>query len=396
MDIQLDVPACTARVFRFFLPEIILGWGCLAEAGRTARRLGARRVLLVTQPGTVEVGWIAELHQYLEQAGLEHVTWDGISSDPRDVEVVAALQAYRIRDCDVLVGMGGRAAMDAAKAVAVLSANGGSLADYDGFDRVTQPTPPTVMIPTIVGSGAGVLQSCTISDTSHRRMVRMLGCALVADVSLVDPAILGAQPSPLVAAGGFDALTMAIEGYLGQATTAMTEPHALAAVRLIGDHLVQAVDAPGDPDDATALATAGVHAGVAATNSVRSAVDALAGLLADLVDLPRGIVKGVLLPHVIRCGPTWLAKRYRAVADALRLDTAGVPDEWVARAVAGHVRATADKVGIPAGLWELGIGPETVEPVARRATQEIAANGADPRTASFETVSAILRAALQR
>lgn len=394
MDTLLDAPASTARVFRFFLPEIICGWGSLAEAGHTARRLGARRVLLVTQPDTAEAGWVAELHQYLEQAGLEHVTWNKISAEPRDVEVVAALDAYFLRDCDVVVGMGGRGAMDAAKAVAVLSTNGGSLADYDGFDRVTHPTPPMVMIPTMVGSGAEVLQSCAISDTARDRTVTMLGCALVADVSLVDPAMLGALPTQLVAAGGFDALTMAIEGYLGRATTAMTEPHALAAVRLIGDHLVQAVDAPDDQDEATALATAGVHAAVAVTNTVLSTVDTLAGLLADLVGRPRGIVKGVLLPHVIRCSPVRLADRFRAVAGALRLDTAGMPDDWVARAVAGNIRAIGDKVGIPAGLSALGVRPDAVGPIARTTAQAIAA-GPDLRTASFESVSAVLRAALR-
>jgi alcohol dehydrogenase len=393
MDTLLDAPAAAARVFRFFLPEIICGWGALAEAGRTARRLGARRVLLVTQPDPVEAGWAARLHRYLAQAGLEHVTWDGVSTDPRDVEVVAALEAYRRRDCDVVVGLGGRGAMDAAKAVAVLSTNGGSLADYDGFDRVTQPTPPTVLIPTAIGSGAEVLQSCAIRDTARRRTVTMLGCALAADVSLVDPAILGTLPPQAVAAGGFDALAMAIEAYLGLATTALTEPHALAAVRLIGDHLVRAVDAPGDPAEATALATAGVHAGVAFADTFPSAVDRLCGLLADLVDLPRGIVKGVLLPHVIRRGSVRAAHRCRAVADALRLDTAGLPDDWVAHAVAAHVRAAGDKIGIPGGLAELGVGPDAVESLALATTQD-PATGADVRTASYESVSAVLHAAL--
>ena len=120
----------------------------------------------------------------------------------RDHEVVAALQVYRAHDCDVIIGMGGRAAMDTAKAVAVLSSNGGSVADYDGFDRVTQPTPPTVMIPTTIGSGAEILQSCAINDTSQRRMVTMLGCALVPDACLVDPRLTSTLSPGLVAASG--------------------------------------------------------------------------------------------------------------------------------------------------------------------------------------------------
>ena len=98
MDTLLGAPhgsTSPARVFRFFLPEIICGWGALVEAGRTTCTLGAQRVLVVTEPEAVESGWIAELHHHLEQAGLEAVTWDAVSPAPRDHEVVAALQVHR-------------------------------------------------------------------------------------------------------------------------------------------------------------------------------------------------------------------------------------------------------------------------------------------------------------
>jgi alcohol dehydrogenase class IV len=380
-------------VFRFFLPEIICGWGALVEAGRTTRRLGACRVLVVTDHEAVDSGWIAELHHHLEHAGLEHVTWDAVSPDPRDHEVVTALQVYRATDCDVIIGMGGPAAMDTAKAVAVLSSNGGSVADYDGFDRVTQPTPPTVMIPTTIGSGAEIMQSCAINDTTRRRTVTMLGCALVADACLVDPRLVSTLPPELVAAGGFEAIAMAIEGYLSRTATAMNEPYALSALRLISNHLVQAVDAPGDQEEATALATAGVHAAVAFSNTLQSTTAALSGLLAAFLGLPRGAVRGVLLPHAIRPWSSPGVDRYLAVAGAVGLDTTSVSGEWAAHAVADWMRALGDKVGIPAGLSELGVGPDTADRVALGATRGIDL-GSDRATASFEYASHLLRAAL--
>lgn len=382
----------TPRVFRFFLPEIICGWGSLVEAGRTTCRLGARRVLVVTEPDAVESGWVADLHHHLEQAGLEHLTWSTESPVPREHEVVTALQVYRAGDCDVIIGMGGRAAMDTAKAVAVLFSNGGSVADYDGFDRVTQPTPPTVMIPTTIGSGAEIVQSCAVNDTSPWRTVTMLGCALVADACLVDPRLISTLPSELVAAGGFEATAMAIEGYLSRTATAMNEPHALTALRLISDHLVQAVDAPGDQEDVTALATAGVHAAVAFSNTVASPTGALSGLLAAFLGVPRGTVRGVLLPHAIRT-QTSSADRYLAVAGAVGLDTTGASGAWAAHAVADWIRALGDKVGIPAGLSALGVGPDTADRIARGATR--GSDGrSDPDAATFEYASNLLRAAL--
>lgn len=382
-----------ARVFRFFLPEIICGWGALVEAGCTSRRLGARRVLVVTEPEAVESGWIAELHHHLAQAGLEPVTWDAVSPAPRDHEVVAALQVYRARDCDVIIGMGGRAAMDTAKAVAVLSSNGGSVADYDGFDRVTQPTPPTVMIPTTIGSGAEILQSCAINDTSRRRIVTMLGCALVPDASLVDPRLISTLSPELVAACGFEAIAMAIEGYLSRTATAMNEPHALTALRLISNHLVQAVDAPGGQEEVTALATAGVHAAVAFSNTLQSTTAALSGLLAAFLGVHRGAVRAVLLPHAIRSQISPCVDRYLAVARAVGLDTTGASGEWAAHAVADWTRALADKVGISPSLSDLGVEPDAADRIALGAARRVDWRS-DHATASFEYASNLLRAAL--
>ncbi len=237
---------------------------------------------VVTEPEAVESGWIAELHHHLAQAGLEPVTWDAVSPAPRDHEVVAALHVYRARDCDVIIGMGGRAAVDTAKAVAVLSSNGGSVADYDGFDRVTRPTPPTVMIPTTIGSGAEILQSTTA---------------------------------------------------------------------------------------------------------------ALSGLLAAFLGLHRGAVRAVLLPHAIRSQISPCVERYVAVARAVGLDTAGASGEWSAHAVADWMRALGDKVGIPAGLSELGVGVDTADRIALGAMRGIDWRS-DHATASFEYASNLLRAAL--
>ena len=396
MDTLLETPhgsTGAARVFRFFLPEIICGWGALVEAGRTSCRLGARRVLVMTEPEAVESGWIAELHHHLEQAGLEPVTWDAVSPTPRDHEVVAALQVYRAHDCDVIIGMGGRAAMDTAKAVAVLAGNGGSVADYDGFDRVTQPTPPTVMIPTTIGSGAEILQSCAINDTSQRQMVTMLGCALVPDACLVDPRLTSTLSPGLVAASVFEAIAMAIEGYLSRTATAMNEPHALTALRLISNHLVQAVDTPGDQEEVTALATAGVHAAVAFSNTLHSTTAALSGLLAAFLGMHRGAVRRVLLPHAIRSpvSAMWRPVPGRRARRGSRHDRRV---RRVGRTCGRRLDAGARRQGRhPGGLSDLGVGPDTADRIALGATHDIHLRS-DHETASFEYASNLLRAAL--
>ncbi len=293
-----DAAIGTATPSRFFLPEIICGRGALAEVGRTARRLGARRVLVVTEPAVVAAGWVAELQHHLADAGVQHVLRT-VAPGPRERDVRAAVHVHHEHGCDVVVGAGGVAALNAATAAAVLVTGTGAVTDYGGYDRVTQPTPPLVMVPTTPGSGAGVLPSCTVRDARGDR-VTMLGCALVADASLVDPRTVATLEPELVAASGFDALAMALAGYLSPTAGAMTDPHALAALRLLRDQLVPVVEAPDDGDAAAALTVAGVHAGVAFTTTLHSTTLALAGALAERLDLPRGTVTGVLLPHAVR------------------------------------------------------------------------------------------------
>ncbi len=396
MGTQLGAPvrgAPATTVSRYFVPEIVFGSGALAEAGRATRRLGARRVFLVTDPGIVDAGWTAALHQHLEQSGLTYVTWDAVSPNPKDHEIARALDAYQATDCDVIIGLGGGSPMDAAKAVAVLSANGGDILDYQGFGKVARPIPPLVMIPTTAGSGADVSQFCVITDTARKLKATVLGCALVPDISLIDPLVLPTMPRWLTGASGIDALTMAIEAYLSPAASTLTSPHALAAIQLIGTHLVRALDAPRDEDARTALAVASLRAGMAFSNTLPGVTHALSHSLGGLLDLPHGVIAGVLLPQVIRYNSTVDPTRCFWIAAAVGLDTIGMSGRGATRAVADWVRALADKVDIPRGLSDLGIEPDDIPPLARAAMDDVDI-WMSPHETSLDELAGILHACL--
>ena len=117
------------RLLKFHVPEMVFGLGSLAEAGFCAGRLGARRPFIVTDPGIIEAGWVAELLRHLRAVGLDPQVWAGLTPNPKDHEIDAALAAYVECGGDVIVGIGGGSALDAAKGVAILSGNGGSIAD---------------------------------------------------------------------------------------------------------------------------------------------------------------------------------------------------------------------------------------------------------------------------
>ena len=366
----VDPAPSRGRVAKFLVPEIVFGLGSLAEAGHAARRLGGRHVFVVTDAGIVEAGWAAELLGVLCDAGLRATVWDEGTPNPKDHEVTAAHGRYQAAGCDVILALGGGSCIDAAKAVAVLSTNGGSILDYEGVDRVAAGIPPLVMIPTTSGTGADVSQFAVITDTARRLKATIIGRALVPDISITDPRLLTTMPEELNAATGLDALTHGIEAYVSRAANCLTDGHALNAVRLVGSSLLSTFERPADLDARTTMARASLEAGMAFTNAILGATHAMSHQVGGLLDLPHGVVNAVLLPHVIRFNASGAPERILAVADALGVDVRGMTGDEAGAAAADTVRTLADKLGVPRGLADLGVTPEDVPVLAANALHD--------------------------
>ena len=387
-------PRPAARsVVKYHAPEIVFGYGSLGEAGHCALRLGARRPFVVTDPGIIEAGWVRELLGHLADVGLAADVWAGVTPNPKDHEITAAFHRYREWDGDVIIAIGGGSAMDAAKGVAILSGNGGSILDYAGVDQAVEPIPPLVMIPSTSGTGADVSQFCIVTDTARATKITIMGRALVPDISVTDPRLLTTMPDELNASTGLDALTHGIEAYVSLAHSPLTDVHALTAVRLVGSDLERTLVEPGDLDARTAMAQASLEAGLAFTNAILGATHAMSHQVGGLLDAPHGVVNGVLLPHVIRYNAELVPDRFVPLARVAGLDVNGVPAGEVAEMLAAWVRRLSDRVGVPRGLRELGVSEEDLPRLARTPLED-ACLATNPRGADAAAVEALFRAAL--
>jgi alcohol dehydrogenase len=388
-------PAAPAenRIVKFHAPEIVFGPGSLAESGHCARRLGARRPFVVTDPGIQEAGWVDELLGHLLDVGLEPRTWLGVTPNPKDHEIALAFDRYQEWGADVIVGIGGGSVMDAAKGVAILSGNGGDILDYAGVDRVQHPIPPMMMIPSTSGTGADVSQFCIVTDTARRAKITILGRALVPDISVTDPRLLVTMPDWLNAATGIDALTHGIEAFVSRAHNPLTDGHALTAVQLVGRHLERTLSEPHDASARCSMAQASLEAGLAFTNAILGATHAMSHQVGGLLDAPHGVVNGVLLPHVVRFNAAGDPARYVPLAAALGIEADDAPADVVAERLAQRLRELADRVGIPRGLRHLGLREEDLARLADT-TLEDACLTTNPRDADAAAVEALFRAAL--
>ena len=389
-----NVPTSAGGAFsKYLVPEVVFGWGALSEAGFAARRLGARRPFVVTDAGLVEAGWWRELAGHLTEAGLQPRVWMGLTPNPKDHEVAAGALRYLESGCDVIVGLGGGSVIDAAKAIAVVASNGGQILDYEGVDKVTAAIPPTVMCPSTAGTGADVSQFAVITDTTRRLKATLIGRALVPDISITDPRLLTTMPADLAAATGLDALTHGIEAHVSRAAGPLSDVHALHAIDLICRSLRRTLTHPDDAAARTGMAQASLEAGLAFTNAILGATHAMSHQVGGLLDLPHGVVNGVLLPHVIRFNARSSPGRFVPVARAMGLDVTGLPDEVAAEMAAEEVGRLAADLGCPSGLAELGVGEADIDTLAVTTLGD-ACLSTNPRDAGRADIAALFRAAL--
>jgi alcohol dehydrogenase class IV len=355
---------------KFEVPEIIFGRGLLAQVGQCARRLGGKKVFLVSDQGLFHAGWVDRAMHSLLEAGLAFVYYDHVTPNPRDVEVEAGAKEYIRQGADVIVGLGGGSAMDAAKGIAILAANGGRIRDFEGSDKIHRPLPPLVLCPTTCGTGSDVSQFAIINDSERRCKLTIMSRCVAPDISLTDPDTLETLPEEFVCTTATDALSHAMEALFSVASSTLTDVNAIRALRLISRSLVKAVR-ERRPEALENLARASLHAGMAFSNSLLGIVHALAHPIGGYYDANHGSVNAVLLPEVIRYDLPVVTEKLPEIAYGLGHPVAVGDGRGAAESVQETVETLLDASGAPRSLRSLGVSREDLPDLARNALKDV-------------------------
>ena len=337
---------CPTRVF--------YGRGASATAGERLRELGVTRPLVVSDPGVATAGIVERVADAIRQGGLDPVVYAETESNPTTANITAAATLYRERRCDGLLGLGGGSSMDCAKGTGLALTSGEPVARFVGRDNVPNMLPPLVCVPTTCGTGSEVTFVAVITDPDvHFKLVfadRKLG----ANAALVDPDLVEAAPSHVIAATGADALAHAVESYVNRGSDPLLGALNIAAIRMIGANLRTAVESR-DAAALEQLMLASTMAGIAFNMNANAIVHAASTPVTARHGVPHGVANGIFMPPGLAFLAPACAAQLREVAEALGEDVSGLSDEEAAERAVESIRSLLKAIGIPGTLREWGV-----------------------------------------
>jgi len=355
---------------KFVAPEYIFGIGARELAGRYARNLGGQKALVVSDPGVVAAGWTTEVIASLTEAGISHALYTGVSPNPKAHEVMAGADLFAAEGCNILIAVGGGSPIDCAKGIGIVSSNRLHILDFEGVDKVQVPMPPLICIPTTGGTSADVSQFAIITNPEEKIKFAIISKSVVPDLALIDPLTLTTMDPFLAACTGLDALTHGVEAFVSNASSPMTDLHALEAIRLISANLVASIRDPEDLELRTKVMQGSLQAGLAFSNAILGAAHAMAHSLGGERDAPHGECNAILLDHVIEFNLPASPERFERVAEAMGLDLRGLDSRARKKVLLEKVREIKRAVGVDKVLKDVGISSGDLPVLSKKALND--------------------------
>lgn len=316
------------------LPEIIMRHKCT-------------HVLIITDGGIMKLGLTRRLEKALKEAGIPYTIYDKTVANPTTVNVREALELYHKEGCDAIIGFGGGSSMDCAKAVGACAVKPNqSLAQMKGILKVHKKLPLLMAVPTTAGTGSETTLAAVITDADTRYKYAINDFPLIPRYAVLDPKVTLSLPPFITATTGMDALTHAVEAYIGNSTTIDTRRDALKAVKLIFENIDIAYEHGDNIQARRNMLHASFYAGCAFTKSYVGYVHAVAHSLGGQYNVPHGLANAILLPLVLREYGSCIDKKLHRLAIAAGLADKNTPDHEAAELFIRAIEEMKERLGI--------------------------------------------------
>lgn len=373
-------------------PTLLVGPGASARLGQAIGAFGHRKIFVVTDGIIAKLGLMKACLDSLQAGGTAVLVYDEITPDAPIPLIEKGIDLYRHKGCDAILAFGGGSVMDAAKTIGLAAANNKHPRQLVGYFRGLHAPPPLYAVPTTAGTGSEVTVAAVISDPARERKLVIADTRLVPQMAALDPLLMVGLPPAVTAATGMDALTHAVEAYLGDWSTDFTDKMALSAVAMIFENLPRAYARGADLAAREQMALASTYAGLAFTRANVGNVHAIAHQLGGKYHTPHGLANAIMLPHVLRFSASATTGRLATLALRARVGRSGESREELARKFLDGVDTLSRTVGIPRTLEALR--PADIPALARAACREADTNYPVPRVMLQADCEALLRKVL--
>ena len=336
--------------------RLIFGIDAVARVGELAVELGAKRILLVTDPGIVSAGHAARVIGLLERQQLKVVCFDQVEENPSTQCVERCVEVARLLSIDTIVGLGGGSSMDTAKGCNFILSNGGQMKDYWGIGKAKLPMLPLIAIPTTGGTGSECQSFALITDEKTHQKMACGDPKAAARIAILDPALTLSQPPHVTACSGIDAIAHAVETAVTKRRTALSFIFSREAFRLTIAGLPRVLNSPADLEARGSMLLGAALAGTAIENSMLGAAHSAANPLTAHFGTAHGRAVGLMLPHIIRFNASAAdaAQAYRELALSAGICTASDSGVSASEKLAVHLEELLDLAKLPRSLKDCG------------------------------------------
>ena len=350
-------------------PEVIRGAGAVKKLPGVIASKGVNNVLVVTDKGLMGLNLLDGLFEALKEANISYTVYDGVQPNPTINNIEDALELYKANGCNGIVSFGGGSPMDCAKACGARVARPNkSVSEMRGQLKVMKKIPPLFAVPTTAGTGSETTIAAVVSNPLTHEKNAINDTKLIPKVAVLDPELTVGLPKKITSTTGMDALTHAVEAYIGHSNTKGTLRAAEKATRLIFDNLYTAYTDGKNIQARENMLVASYEAGVAFTRAYVGYVHSIAHNLGGMYGTPHGLANAVILPYVLDYYGDTAYKSLAKLAEIAGLDTTGMNCEQKAKLFIAKVREMNEKMEIPSKFDF--IKEEDVPLIAARALKE--------------------------
>jgi alcohol dehydrogenase len=346
--------------------RVVFGDGAFERLGELARELSFTRTLVVADRGIVAAGLVQRAAASLDAAGVSASFFHDFDANP-DSRMVEAGRAHAVSTgtIDSIVAVGGGSSLDCAKGINFVLTNGGTMRDYRGHGKATQPMLPSIGVPTTAGTGSEAQSYALISDAETHAKMACGDPKAAFRIAILDPSLTLTQPREVTAVAGYDAISHAVESFVTTRRSEISDLFARDAWHRLDRYYERVLSIPHDSRARGAMLLGAHQAGIAIEQSMLGATHACANPLTARYGTTHGVAIAVMLPHVVRWNAEHVGSRYAELLQADPHDPIAAAEQLARRLE--DLRRAAE---LPATLRELGVPGEDFAALAADAATQ--------------------------